>query len=267
MPLFSSREPRDLNGLRAIVTGASSGIGKALAIALAQSGVRVVLLARNAEKLQEVASAIKAAGDEALCVAGDVTNADCRQQALSQTEAEFGGLDLLINNAGVSAYGRFVEVSPDRLRTIMEVNLFAAAEFIREATPLLRMGRQPAVVNVGSILGSRGLPFSSEYCASKFALHGLSESIRPELEKIGIDLLLAAPGSTATEFSKNVLETQGEPPWTRSGGVSPEYVAELIVRGLVRRKRFIVPNRQGWWLLLANRLFPSIVDRVMRRYG
>lgn len=258
---------RDLTDLRALVTGASSGIGRALAIELGRSGVKVLLLARNGAKLIETAEAVRAAGGEAIHLAGDVTDPTVRQQALAMAREDFGGLDLLINNAGTSAYGRFVEVSPERLRKIMEVNLFAAAEFIREATPLLRASTQAAVVNVGSILGERGLPFCSEYCASKFALHGLSEAIRPELEKIGIDLLLVAPGSTATEFSENVLETQGEPPWTRSGGVTPEFVAKQIVKALTRRKRMIIPNRQGWWLLLANRLVPGIVDRVMRKYG
>ena len=266
MPTLFGR-PRNLAGRRAILTGASSGIGRSLALQLASNGVRQVLVARSREKLEAVCAEIIESGGEALAVVGDVTDRATRDAALQRVESEWGGLDLLINNAGVGAYGRFAEVSPDRLRTLMEVNLFAAAELLREATPLLRSGEDSVVVNMGSILGCLGLPFSSEYCASKFALHGLSDAIRPELKRIGIDLLLVAPGTTSTEFAENVVDAHGEPPWTRHGGVSPEYVASKTIRALKKRRTFVVPNRQGWWLLLANRLAPGLVDRVLARYG
>jgi len=257
---------RNLSSRRAIVTGASSGIGRSLALQLAKKGVRQVLVARNQEKLDGVRQRIEQQGGVAKIVVGDVTDPATRAAAFEAT-SEWGGLDLLVNNAGVGAYGRFAEVGPERLRQVMEVNLFAAAEMLREAIPLLQQGVEPAVINIGSILGCIGLPFSSEYCASKFALHGLSAAIRPELCKLGVDLLLVSPGTTSTDFSENVLDTHSEPPWTRRGGVSPDYVARETIRGLERRRQFIVPNRQGWWLLLANRFVPQLVDRVLARYG
>ncbi|MEM8864423.1 MAG: SDR family NAD(P)-dependent oxidoreductase, partial [Planctomycetota bacterium] len=170
--LFSKR--RELSGKRVLLTGASSGIGRELAKQLAAANARQVLLARSEDTLHELRSEL---GEQACeVVAGDVTDHSARAAALQRATDAYGGLDLLINNAGAGAYGRFTEVSSERLRTLMEVNLFAPAELIREAAPLLAAGEDSAVVNIGSILGCRGLPFSSEYCASKFALHGLSEA-------------------------------------------------------------------------------------------
>ncbi len=264
---FFFRSHRSLRGKRAIVTGASAGIGRCMAIELARGGARQVLLARNLPKLEQVADEARALGGAVEIVAGDVTDPHVRRTALDRARDQFEGLDLLINNAGVGAYGRFVEVEPDRLRTLAEVNLFAPAEFIREAAAMLSEGDDPAVVNIGSILGCRGLPFSSEYCATKFALHGLSESIRPELVRRGIELLVSAPGTTATEFKQNVVDNQGKPPWTRHGGVPAENVARATLRALRRRRRFVIPNTQGWLLVTANRFAPWLVDRVLDRYG
>src|SRR5215470_4566363 len=127
---------RRLTDRRALVTGASSGIGRALAVELARQGVDVVLLARREHRLAEVAEQISQLGRRAVCVVGDVTDATVRQRALAAAREQLGGLDILVNNAGVAAHGRFAEASPGRVRPIMEVNFFAPIEFIREALPL-----------------------------------------------------------------------------------------------------------------------------------
>ncbi|MEM1303582.1 MAG: SDR family NAD(P)-dependent oxidoreductase [Planctomycetota bacterium] len=261
------RGKRSLKGKRAIVTGASGGIGRALAVELAGRGVRQVLIARRAEQLKATAEAARSASADVESLVGDITSADVRAQALHVARDRFGGVDLLINNAGVSAYGRFATASPDRLRKIMEVNFFAAAELIREATPMLAEVGDAVVVNIGSILGCRGLPLGSEYSASKFALHGLSESIRPELAKLGVDLLLVAPGSTDTDIKKNVIEQRETPPWAAARGVPPTDVARQIASAIERRRRFIIPNGKGRLLLLANRFVPWLVDRAVWRHG
>jgi short-subunit dehydrogenase len=149
----------------------------------------------------------------------------------------------------------------------MEVNFFAAAQLMREALPLLQQGRQPMVVNVGSVLGHRGLPFTSDYCASKFALHGFSEAVRPELKRLGIDVLVIAPATTRTELNDQLIEKTGERPWRDPRGVSPDHVARAAVRAIRHGRREIVPSWSGWWLLALNRFFPSIVDRIVDRYG
>jgi short-subunit dehydrogenase len=258
---------RRLTDRHALVTGASSGIGRALAIELARQGVDVVLLARRRERLQEVAADIAQFGRRAAIVVGDVTDAEARRRALEAARNELGGLDILVNNAGTSAHGRFADGDPARLRPIMEVNFFAAVELIRESLPLLRAGRQPVVVNIGSILGKRGCPHKSEYSASKFALQGFSEAIRPEFARLGIDLLMVVAGPTDTEFFQHLIDEHGDLPWRDTKPVPPERVARAIVRAVQRGRREITPSCRGWLLVIANRLFPGIVEKIMSRYG
>ena len=133
-------------------------------------------------------------------IAGDVTSRDDRAAAIKRCCDRFGGLDCLVNNAGIGALGPFAEADEERLRQVFEVNFFASAEFIREALPELRQGRSPIVVNVGSVLGHFAVPGKSEYCASKFALHGLSDALRIELGREEIDVLLVSPSTTSSEF-------------------------------------------------------------------
>ncbi|MCA8988639.1 MAG: SDR family NAD(P)-dependent oxidoreductase, partial [Planctomycetaceae bacterium] len=168
------------------MTGASSGIGDALARQLAQQHARVLLVARRESRLAELADQLhRQSNADVRYVAGDITEKATRGRCLDQAEAAWGGLDLLINNAGIGALGPFAEASPERLRKVMEVDFFAPVEFIREALPLLRRGRQPMIVNVASVLGHRAVPDKSEYCAAKFAMHGISDALRVELAQMG----------------------------------------------------------------------------------
>jgi short-subunit dehydrogenase len=258
---------RQLTGRRALVTGASSGIGRALAIELARHGVDLVLLARREERLAEVAQQITALNRRAVLVAGDVTDPAVRRHALDVAQDQLGGLDILINNAGVAAHGRFVDADPGRLRPIMEVNFFAPVELIRGAIPLLRDGGQPIIVNIGSILGERGSPHKSEYSASKFALHGFSEAVRPELSRLGIDVLVVAAGPTETEHFDVLLEGTAELPWGNPPRQPAEDAARAIVRAIERNRAEIVTGWRARLLLAANRLVPGVLDRIMRRYG
>lgn len=257
---------RSIDGLRGILTGASSGIGRALALQLSRQGARLVLVARNADQLASLASEISAHGGQVQVVAGDICDGRVRQQAIETAVKHFGGLDLLINNAGIGALGRFADASPDRLRRIMEVNFFAPAELIRGALPELRRGRTSLVVNVGSILGHRGIPHSSEYCASKFALQGFSESLRSELRPLGIDLLVVSPGTTMTDFFDHNLERQPTP-WPPQRGVRAETVARRTVRAMRQGRHEIIVNWRGYLLVLLNRLFPRAADWLLQRYG
>jgi short-subunit dehydrogenase len=258
---------RRLTGLRAIVTGASSGIGRALAIELARHGVNVVLFARREERLAEVVQHVEQLGRRAVAIAGDVTDPAARRRAIDAARNELGGLDILVNNAGVAAHGRFAEADPARLRPIMEVNFFAPVELIREALPLLRAGRQPLVVNIGSILGRRGCPHKSEYSASKFALHGFSEAIRPELARLGIDVLVVAAGPTETEHFDTLIEDQGELPWGNPRRKPAAMVARDVVRAIQQGQHEVITSRRGRLWLLLNRLAPRLVDRIMAKYG
>ena len=256
-----------LTDRRGLVTGASSGIGRALALELARCGVDLILLARREDRLAEVASEIRKLGRRAVIIAGDVTDSTARRRALDAARDELGGLDILVNNAGVAAHGRFADADPGRLRPIMEVNFFAAAELTREALPLLRTGVQPVVVNVGSILGHRGAPHKSEYSASKFALHGFSEAIRPELARLGIDVLVVTAGPTDTEHFDTLLEAHGELPWGNPRRVPAESVARTIVGAIKRGRHTVITHWRGWFWITLNRFAPWIVDRIMGRFG
>jgi short-subunit dehydrogenase len=258
---------RRLTDRRALVTGASSGIGRALAVELARQGVDLVLLARREDRLADVARKISELGRRAVSVAGDVTDPAVRRRALEAARHELGGLDILVNNAGVAAHGRFVDADPQRIRPIFEVNFFAPVELIREATPILREGTQPTVVNIGSILGERGAPHKSEYSASKFALHGFSEAARPELARLGIDVLVVAVGPTETEHFDVLLEGPAELPWGDPPRMPAETVARSIVRAIERGRNQIAIGWRGRLLLVANRLCPRLVDWVMSHYG
>ena len=206
---------RSLHNKRALVTGARGGLGRSTSLGWAPWGADLVLVARRENELATVADEVQRLGRKAAAVVGDVTDPETRRRALAAALDQLGGLDILVNNAGVSAHGRFADADPSRLRPIMEVNFFAAVELTREALPLLGEGREPIVVNIGSVLGQRGCPHKSEYCASKFALRGFSESLRAELAPRGIDVLVVTAGPTDTQFFEHLIETHGELPWAR----------------------------------------------------
>jgi short-subunit dehydrogenase len=258
---------RSINGARSLVTGASGGIGRAIAVELARNGAKVVLLARREDQLKRVAEEIAAFGAQSESVIGDVTDPAIRRAALDRAREQFGGLDILVNNAGIGALGRFDEADPARLRRLFEVNFFAAAELIREALPLLKQGNRPIVVNVGSILGHFGVPRSAEYCATKFALRGLSDSLRAEFSTLGIDVLLVSPGTTETEFFEHVVERTSSPRWSDQRGVSAESVARATVRAIRRGAAEIIPNPRGRLMSRMNRLMPGVLRRILARYG
>ncbi len=259
---------RSLHDRRVIITGASSGVGRALALEMAPLGPRLLLTARSEGPLRELAAEVEKHGaSSAESVVGDVTDPEVRSRIGEHVENQWGGLDVLVNNAGVSAHGRFAEGEESTLRRVMEVNFFATAELTRLLVPWLRTGRDPLIVNVASILGHRAIPHNSEYCASKFALRGWSESLRAELNRDHIGVLLVSPGTIDTEFFDHLVADQADTPWATQAGISPEAVARQIVRAIRWRRHEIYPNWRGRLLVLINRLVPRFVDRVMNRYG
>ena len=259
---------RDLTCARVLITGASGGIGAALALALARRRARLVLLARSGDRLAAVAESAKDAGAvEVHAVAGDVTDSTDRAAALAAAET-LGGLDVLINNAGVGAIGSFRETPAEAFRQVLEVNLAAPIDLIREALPLLTgaapRASRPLIVQIGSILAHYAIPNYTAYCASKFGLRGFSRALRPELASAGVDLLEVDPGPTASDFHRNTAFASTAP----SGGqgrVSADAVADAAVRAMQRGARRIVPSTTGRLALLANRWFPWAVDWAVGR--
>ena len=256
---------RDLHGRRILITGSSGGIGRCLAEGAAARGARLVLAARSADKLQELAGRLSAQGAEVLAVPADVTSDADRRRLIGTAVERFGGLDVLVNNAGVGSFGHFAESSEAVLRQIMEVNFFAPAELIRLAVPHLQRGVRPAIVNVSSMCGRRGLPAWPEYSASKFALCGLTEALRAEMVRFDIDVLLIVPGLTRTDLWAHMLRNEGRMKIEMGKGVPPEVMAAGILRALEKNRTETVLGWEARWILRVNRFLPRLVDRLMAR--
>ncbi|NQT11100.1 MAG: SDR family oxidoreductase [Planctomycetes bacterium] len=257
---------REIEGSRAIVTGASSGIGREIALELARQDAALVVTARREERLRELAERIAGEGGRVRTVVGDLTEPATRRETVDAAIAEFGGLDMLVNNAGIGAVGLFEVADPQRVRKIMEVNFFSLVEMTRLALPALKEGNRSIVVNIGSVLGHRGVPYRSEYSASKFAVEGFSEAVRAEFGALGIDVLVVSPGATETEFAESVVEHTGEPSWPGFGPATAAFVARQTVRAIRRGRHEIIPHRRGRLLCWLNRLSPTLVDRITARY-
>src|SRR5207247_4728870 len=178
-------------------------------------------------------------------VEADVTNAQDRQAMVEAAKRAFGGLDVLINNAGIGATGHFADAASDRLRKIMEVNFFGLTETTRVFLPLLKEGRRPAIVNISSIAARRGIPARSEYSASKFAVQGFSEALRAELYKDGIDVLVVNPGLTQTNFSKNMLEQKAKVKLDHLRGMTAEEAALATLRAIERGSHEVTLTFKG----------------------
>ena len=274
---------RQIAGSRILITGASQGIGKALAEAAARRGGKVLAAARSLDLLKELqgepgavagvsdpghSTGVSDPGHNAgtlEIVQADVTNPEDRQRMVQAALDHFGGIDILVNNAGIGATGHFVDAGPERLRQIFEVNFFGTTETIRAFLPLLKQGNRPAIVNISSIAGRRGIPARSEYSASKFAVEGFSEALRPELAKDGIDLIVVCPGLTQTNFSKNMIEQKALLQFDHLRGMSSEAVAEATLRAIERGSTQVTLTFKGKLLVFISRFFPRLADRIARR--
>jgi short-subunit dehydrogenase len=256
---------RDLAGATALVTGGSSGVGRAIALELARRGTRVLATARRADRLAALAEeAAGSAGGPLITLAGDITVAGFRRQLVAAAVDAWGGLDIVVAAAGSGAIGAFGDASADTLARIMDVDFFAPAELVRESLPALRRGRDPAIVLVGSILGHHPLPLHADYCAAKSALRSLAGSLRVELAADRIDVLLATLGPTESEFWDHLLAGR-RPGWSRGRPLSAARTARSVVRGLVRRRREVRPGWRAKAFVFAARLFPRLLERAMIR--
>lgn len=256
---------RNLHGLRLLVTGASQGIGRAIAVEAAKRGGRVVASARSTELLEQLATEVRAGGGTIETVVGDVTNAEDRHFMTAVAENHFDGLDVLINNAGIGATGHFMESQPETLRQIFETNYFGTVEMIRTFLPLLKAGNQPAIVNISSVLGRRAWPARSLYSASKFAVQGFSDAIRAELSKDNIDVIVVSPGLTQTNFSHNMLERSARIPLDHLRGMTSEAVAKATLDALEAGRAEVVLTARGKLLMVINRVIPGLIDRLGKR--
>lgn len=252
----------ELKGAVAIVTGASSGIGRATALALGRAGSRVALAARRKERLLAVAEELRASGAEALVVPTDVAEEAEVQALVEATTARWGRVDILMANAGVGLLARVAETSREEFERLMAVNFFGAVYGILAVLPLMRRQGSGHIVTVASVVGKRATPYRAAYAASKFALVGLSEALRMELRGTGIHVTCVCPVGTESEFHEKEPTRLGIP--ARRGPVqSPEHVADRILRALRRPRPEVHPFPPARLLFLANAVAPGLVDRLL----
>lgn len=264
---------RNLRGRVVLLTGASRGIGRRAALALAPHGVRLAVTARSSDELEKLAGELRAEGTEVEVFPADLTRPEDRERLVAAAVERFGALDVLVNAAGVASFGEFATSTPEILRRVMEINFFAPVELIRVAQPhLLKSaetatdGWRPAVLNVASICGRCGIPSLPEHCGSKHALVGLTEALRAEFERYGTDVLLVLPGVVRSDdLNRHLLRNEGKIYLNFEGAQRPEEVGASVVRSLVRNRAEAAVGFVSWWVWFGKRAAPRFVRWVMRR--
>jgi len=247
-----------------IITGASSGIGKALALEYATRGAHVIMAARNEERLHKAASEVSARGAKVLAVLTDVSvEVDCKE-LINKSIEEFGRIDILINNAGISMRALFADTDLDVIRQLMDINFWGMVYCTKFALPYL-LEAKGSVVGVSSIAGYKGLPGRTGYSASKFAMHGFLETLRIENMKKGLHVLIACPGFTASNIRNTALNekgmVQGESPRDEGKMMSAEEVAGHIAKAVAKRKDRLTLTFQGKLTVILNKFFPKFMDK------
>ena len=248
-----------------IVTGASSGIGEALAREFATLGARVVLGARSIPKLQQITDDIRARGGQAAYCGVDVTNPEECKELIDTAVREFGGVDVLICNAGLSMRAIFDDVDLSVLHRLMDVNFWGTVNCCKYALPYLQASKG-SIVGVSSVAGLHGLPGRTGYSASKYAMTGFLETLRIENLKKGLHVMIACPGFTASNVRFSALTAdgsqQGETPRDESKMMTAEQVAKIIIRGIRRRKRLCLMEIEGRATHFVKKFAPAFLDKM-----
>lgn len=255
-------------GPSVVITGAAGGIGSALARRFARTGARIGLLDRDRAGVDAMVPVVRELGGAALPVPCDVTRWDDCQTAIRTVLAAHGGIDVLVNNAGITHLSVFADTEVAVLRTVMDINFFGAVYCTKAALPSL-VERRGTVVVLSSIAGFSPLAGRCGYAASKHALHGLFESLRAELRRSGVHVMMVCPGFTDTGIGRNALGGDGGPAraarTTVGKAADPNDVAEAIHRGIARRRRMLVLSPVGKLALVFSRVMPGVYERLMAR--
>ena len=232
----------DIKNKNALITGAGKGIGKAIALALAKEGVNVILIARTQSEIDKVAKEINALGVKSLAITADVASIDSVNNAVEKAFTEFKTIDILINNAGIAAFGNFLELEPTAWERIIQVNLMGTYYVTRAVLPNMIERQTGDIINISSTAGLTGNALTSAYSASKFAVLGLTDSLMQEVRKHNIRVTAITPSTVATDMAKDLKLTDGNPDKV----MQSEDMAELIIAQLKLNRRVFIKNSSIW---------------------
>ena len=249
------------------VTGGSDGIGKALIQLLLEGGANVATCARNMEKLNALEK--ENFGSPLLCIPADVSIYDDCKNFIDQCAEKFGGIDILINNAGISMHAELKDADISVFKKVMDINYLGTVYCTKLALPYI-IRSKGSVVGISSIAGYRGLPGRSGYSASKFALNGFLEALRTELADDGVNVLWICPGFTKSNIRNAALTAdataQGESPLDESTLMTSEECARHILAAIEKRRRSLVLTSKGKQTVFLNKFFPALADKLTRNF-
>lgn len=249
-----------------IITGATSGIGEACAIAFGKEGAHVVITGRSQYKLDQALVKIRSVGIDAIGVLADAAIEDDNRRMAEKVISHFGKIDILINNAGISMRALFKDLDIEVFKKVMDVNFWGSVYATKYCLDSITQ-QQGSIIGISSINGYRGTPARTAYTASKFAMNGFFESLRTELFKKGVHVLVACPGFTTSNIRSNALLADGNPqgvsPRDEAKMMSAEEVADYILSATMKRKREIVLTAQGKLVVFLNKWIPGIMDGVV----
>jgi len=253
----------------AIVTGASSGIGMETALALGRRGYAVVLAARRQDRLEQAAEQCRLAGSYAAeVVVTDVSKGPQVEKLVNATFEKFGRIDVMVNNAGSGLFGRVHELSEADVRDLFEVNFYGVFHGCQAVAPVMIRRRSGHIFNVSSVIGKRGTPFHGAYCATKFAVCGLTDSLRVELRPYGVRVTSVCPALTASEFfDHSRMEPRAHSKYEAdSKMMSASAVGRKIAATVGKSKPELVFSLGGKFLVALSAIWPRAADRIMKIY-
>jgi short-subunit dehydrogenase len=257
------RSKIDFQGQVVLITGASSGIGGRLAIDFASRGATVIGCGRGAERLQRTEEEMRRANRSCAVIACDVGDRRQVGEMVAKVVADFGRIDVLINNAGIGMRKPFVETSVEMVEAIMRTNYFGTVYCTHAVLPSMVARGKGHIVNISSVAGKMGTPRMTGYCASKFAVNGFSESLYHELEPLGICVSVVCPGSVKTDFNKSFADRQPQSPSLL--GITPEAVSRAVITAIEQRTFEVVIPRSVAWICWFKRMTPNLFRSISHR--